>query len=471
MKTRIPMLVAALAGLALGCFETPEQLPTVGGRWPAELPDSVVIRDTGVLDVVSGEIATGRDVLLRDGVIAAIEASGRLTGALVVDGAGATLVPGLIDMHGHVNANSQPTWVQAFPDPDGNLLAYAYAGVTTVFDPADSTPDAFARRERVARREQVGPRIFTTGPLLTCTDGHPLAMVQEFAPWWLAWYILDFVATDVPDAASAKPIVDRIADAGADAIKIAMDRIPLDAPRMTTDVAAAVVRAANDRGLRVVAHIGTTQDAIDAAEAGVSLWVHGVYKEPIPEDEIGRLAGYDIPMVATIEVFDRYARALAGPFETIPIERETVPSEVTDSFYPPPDDFDLHGLTSWLELARQNRAAGVQIDNIRRLHEAGVTVLAGSDTQSGVFPGAGLHRELAHLVRAGFTPVEAIRAATLDPARFLANGGEPDSGVIAVGKRADLLLVDGDPTRDVAVLQNLREVFLAGVPIERTPVP
>jgi imidazolonepropionase-like amidohydrolase len=87
-----------------------------------------------------------------------------------------------------------------------------------------------------------------------------------------------------------------------------------------------------------------------------------------------------------------------------------------------------------------------------------------------VFPGPGLHRELANLVRAGLTPTEAIRAATLDAARFLTESDAPDFGNVAVGQRADLVLVDGDPTRDVAALAEIREVFLSGTPLVRTPI-
>jgi imidazolonepropionase-like amidohydrolase len=108
--------------------------------------------------------------------------------------------------------------------------------------------------------------------------------------------------------------------------------------------------------------------------------------------------------------------------------------------------------------------------NALRLHRAGVTILAGSDCQSGVFAGAGLHRELAQMVGAGFTPMDAIRAATVDPAIFLSNGEEPEFGIVAVGKRADLLLVEGDPSRDIEALGRIRQVFLEGVPLERVPV-
>jgi imidazolonepropionase-like amidohydrolase len=85
-----------------------------------------------------------------------------------------------------------------------------------------------------------------------------------------------------------------------------------------------------------------------------------------------------------------------------------------------------------------------------------------------VFPGAGLHREIARLHEAGLTRAEAIRAATLAPARFLTAQDDPDFGEVAVGKRADLLLVAGDPLADLGALSDVRAVILGGVPLERT---
>jgi imidazolonepropionase-like amidohydrolase len=251
-------------------------------------------------------------------------------------------------------------------------------------------------------------------------------------------------------------------------VKIVIDEIPLGVPRMRPEVARAIVDRAHANGLRTVAHIGTTRDAIIAAESGVAMWMHGVYKDRIPDAEIPVLAGYHIPMVATIEVFDNYARMTAGPRESTALERETVPAALLDSFYPPPEGFSAGPLTSWQELNEQ--AVPFRTENVQRLHAAGVAIFAGSDTQSGVFPGPGLHRELAKLARAGLTPIEVIRAATIGPARFLADRDEPDWGNVAVGQRADLLLVEGDPTRDVAALSAIRAVLLDGVPIARTPV-
>jgi len=459
-----------LAGLAAGCGEKePRPAARVARSDPA--PAVLWISDVAVLDVERGERVPHRDVRIEDGRIAAIERGGSRQPppeARVLDGTGATLVPGLIDMHGHIYASSAPSWQLAPPDPDGNLVAYLYCGVTTVFDPGDGSGDATARRARVASGEQLGPHIFTTGPIHTAPNGHPISVMRAFAPWWIAWYLAPRAAVAVGSEEEAAAAVDAVAEDGVDAVKIVIDSIPLDAPEMPPAVARAIVERARSHGLRTVAHIGTTADAITAADAGVALWVHGVYKERIPDDEIATLAGYGIPMVATIEVFDSYARLGTSPRVATALERETVPAEVLDAFYPIPEDFDQRPLESWLEMDRA--AAPARIENTRRLHEAGVTILAGSDTQSGVFAGAALHRELANLVRAGFTPSEAIRAATLDAARFLADGESPDFGAVAVGQRADLLIVEGDPTRNIAALGQIREVILAGVPLVRTPI-
>jgi imidazolonepropionase-like amidohydrolase len=461
-------LCGVIGTLLLAACASPPPSVRVARSVPA--PGAVWIADVAVVDVAKGVRTPARDVLVENGRIAAITRAGASAppaGAVALSGKGGTLVPGLVDMHGHVYADSHPIWALGIADPEANLRAYLYSGVTTVFDPGDPTAEAFERRDRVARGELIGPHIYTAGPLHTASEGHPIALVRAFAPWWIGWYIAPRAAVAVDTVEQANEAIDRLAKQRPDAVKIVIDEIPLECPRMRPEVARAMTDRARGHGLRTVAHIGTTRDALIAAEAGVSLWMHGVYKERIPDREIPVLAGYHIPMVATIEVFDSYARLRKGSREATALERETVPAEVLASFAPP-EGFSVGRLTSWQDLNEQ--AVPFRTDNMRRLHAAGVEIFAGSDTQSGVFPGAGLHRELANLARAGLTPIEVIRAATLGPARFLAQTDTPDWGNVAVGQRADLLLVDGDPTRDVAALSSIRAVLQDGVPIERVPV-
>ena len=142
--------------------------------------------------------------------------------------------------------------------------------------------------------------------------------------------------------------------------------------------------------------------------------------------------------------------------------------EVLAAFDTVPQSEDGEYFRPYLEHLYTQRQNGR--DNVRRLHRAGVTILAGSDTQSGVFPGAGLHRELLLLQESGLTPAQVIRAATLDAARYLAEGEEPEYGMVREGKIADLLLVDGNPLKDLNALARIRAVIKGGVPLERRPI-
>lgn len=463
------MCLSLVSFMLSGCVESP---PTVSVSKRAIDSDRILIQNVAVFDSRSLQIRPSQDVLVKNGLVHSVAPTGQTLdskGAYTISGEGATLVPGLYDMHGHLTTTIAPSWEFSLPVPEDYLKGYAYAGVTTIFDPSDSSGDeAYARRDRVERGEIIGPRIFTTGRIITHPEGHPRSLVENLAPWWIRWYLKPKVGTGVESLEAAKAEVDQRVDAGADAIKIVIDQIPFEAPSLEQDLATAIVDHASDRGIRTVAHIGTTIDAIRAAESGISLWVHGVYKERIPDDVIEVLVDYGIPMVTTSEVFDRYGRANAGPIEATKLEREIVAQSILDSFYPIPEDFDLGPLLPWLELMEETIT--VRRDNVARLHAAGMTILAGSDVQSGVFPGASLHRELATLVEAGLSPAQAIRAATLDPALYLANGAPLDAGVIEAGMRADLLLVEGDPTEDIHALANIREVILAGTLLDRVPV-
>jgi imidazolonepropionase-like amidohydrolase len=134
-----------------------------------------------------------------------------------------------------------------------------------------------------------------------------------------------------------------------------------------------------------------------------------------------------------------------------------------------PSDHEREQLASMAKPIRDGHAA--RRANVGKLRAAGVTVLAGSDAANpGQFPGAGLHDELAKLVEAGMTPGEALRAATYDNAHFLA-GAQADFGAVAPGQRADLVLVDGDPTADIVTTERITHVWLDGVELLRHARP
>ena len=462
-----PFIVAALVGLlAAGCSEQPPELV----RLPADPPAALWIDNVDVFDSVSGRIDHGRDVLVRNGKIDAITAHGQLAApadADTIDGQGATLLPGLIDAHTHLESSPFPPWQLTLPDYELNLRAYLYCGVTTLFDTGESDATAAtARRDAIAAGKLIGPRVFTAGRLITARGGHPIAMAEQILPWWLAWYVLPRLAHEVGSEEEARNATRAIYDSGADVVKIVVDSTPADAPRIRPEEIKAAADQATALGIRTVTHIGTFDDAADAAQGGSAAWVHGVYKHRLTDAQVGELAAYGIPMAPTLAVFDSYATVLDGDRMPTELEKQTAAPGALDSLDNiPPEHPAIEPFRDFIALLRRNRQSGK--DNARRLFEAGVTMFAGSDPQSGVFAGPGLHRELLLMSEAGIPNAEVLRAATIHPARFLTQQADPDFGVVAAGKHADLLLVDGDPVADISRTSEIREVIVGGMRLER----
>ncbi|TMR92138.1 amidohydrolase family protein, partial [Nonomuraea basaltis] len=253
-----------------------------------------------------------------------------------------------------------------------------------------------------------------------------------------------------PDEADAF-VAGRFAE-GSDYLKILMDdgsTTGLPTPAMAGETAAALVAAAHDRGGIAIAHALTAGTARQAVQAGVDVLGHVFVDRPDPSlaSELG-----DTAVVPTLAVLGELfgpgtgGKALAADPRVSPHLTEGSRRMLTMGPFP------------LGEGARHDLGAATR--TVAELRDAGVTLLAGSDASNvGTAHGATLHQELALLVAAGLTPREALTAATAAPAgRF----GLHDRGRIAPGLRADLLLVDGDPTANVDATLDIAGVWLAG---------
>lgn len=468
-RTRPRWLLALVAiAIAVGCEQAPPPLVTK----PTGLAPRTRITGVFIFDGRVAELMPARDVILEGGRIVAILGPGsqRREDELIVEGTGRVLMPGLIDLHGHTGASSAPSWSSAsrFPDPARNLESYLYAGVTTVLDPGALAPDVFERRAAVADGTLLGPTIFTAGPIFTTPGGHPVGAMHALVPWWIRWYVQPRITREVGTPAEARAAVAELVPSKPDVIKVAVDAVPHGAPVIGGEVLRAIVEEARAHGIRTVAHIGTVADALAAAEAGVAAWMHGVYKERIPDDLIPRFAAARIPYVATTFVFDDYADIYERKRLSTALERETVPADVLASFNAPPPDARPAEFDEFFALLAATREA--RCDNVRRLHAAGVPILVGADAQLGVFPGPALHREMAALLRCGLTPFQVAHAATARAARFLVGKGEPDFGIIRIGARADLILIKGNPLTDADATEKIVAVVKDGWVLGRHPL-
>jgi imidazolonepropionase-like amidohydrolase len=437
-------------------------------------PMPTLITDVGVFDSERAVVVGPVNVLLRDGRIEAIWADDTGLSTMVrslpdldvVNGRGRTLLPGLIDAHTHAWGGFAVPGRLRLPDPVGNLKAFAYCGVTTIVDLSEDTDVVARMNDRIARGAVVGPRIYGSGRPFTAPGGHPVSSVRAMYPGalvrWatrhLAWGVV--TGTDVDRGIAAEG--DRVA------VKVILDAIP-DEPGSPQLSAAALARlrlASDALGLPMLAHVGRPADVDAALAASVDGLAHAPWKGRLREDQIAALRDkFVIPTLVVWQATEEIAHQ--------DVAIEDLEAEVLDRF----DWIGLNlaaagrapfpaAMADWASsvvLAHDDR-----VENVRRLHEAGVALRVGSDGPLlGLAAGAGTHQELDLLREAGLSPAEALQAATWT--NRVAIGPDPKIGAVRPGFEADLLLVDGDPTADLGNLHRIVDVWLDGRRLVRIP--
>ena len=366
-------------------------------------------------------------VRFADGLITTCSAaSAAREGDEVIDAGGGTLLPGLIDAHVHL--------------VPGALAQSLSFGVTTVLD-MFSKPDLVAGAKQQAGSRPDVADVRSAGVGATAPGGHPSMMYAPFPTVTGADQAERFVA-------------ERIAE-GSDYLKIISGAGGLW-PSLDCETIKALVTAAHARGLVVVAHVSSTAGVEQVVSAGADVVAHVPADAELDRALVERMAKAGIavgPTLATIEntLGEPGGAAVAGD----PRLAETLGDAWTHRL--------TEGAPRWhgREMPPYSRAE----DNVRRLADAGVTLLAGTDAPNpGTVFGASLHRELELLVRCGISPAQALAAATAGPARVF---GLADRGRVAVGQRADLVLVSGDPLTDITATRAIERIWRAGIACDR----
>ncbi|WP_405441643.1 amidohydrolase family protein [Streptomyces niveus] len=377
-------------------------------------PPRTLIRDVRVFD---GFRTIPRADVLIDGDRISGSDSDAVRPDVEIDGTGRTLLPGLIDAHTHTF--------------DGSLAHALTYGVTTELD-MFCLPSNLARQRKLAERDDVAD-LRSAGVLATTPGGHPTAVMTAMA-----------ATMDEPDdavgrfdtiedpARAGEFVAARLAE-GSDYLKIVIDDGSSSGtsptPTIGRELATALVDAARAVGLRTVAHVAASTDTAIALDAGVDglahVWSDKVPGHPDNAELVHRAATQGVFVISTLI----YVESLVGA-----------------------------------DTPRSTNAAYVA----KALHRAGVPLLAGTDANPyAPLHGDGLHRELELLTRAGLTPPQALAATTSAPARHF---GLSDRGRIAPGLRADLVLVEGDPTQDITATREIAAIWRRGERLSRTPM-
>ena len=488
----------------LVCTALPVLMVSTGpGCGPSEShptfpPPDLAITGATLIDGTGSPPRPGTTILVRDGRIAAVMSDSEADVAdagTVIDAAGKYVIPGLADMHVHLNLGS------ALPRRDETIdIALArelYYGVTSILaigGTGASTRSIQALRNRRVAGELQAPCVYGTGGHLTLPGAHPVYTVMpppiRRAADSLAartpltdpvnLYPLGMGISLVRTGEAAREAVRERAEGGMDAIKITVESGPTtfgdDHPQMSVEMIRIIVEEATAHGLGVFAHISSLDELEAALEGGAAGTVHAVWDRPFPDTVLAdRMAAEGFYVMPTISIFDGGVslRYIDEPVDLDdPFLRETISDEEVAALGDP-DFLERYREGGQIRLdPGSDRAESIRrhmedlLANVGMLHERGVPLVLGTDSGGPfVFPGYSVHRELELLVRAGLTPAEALEAATVRAAEMI--GTEVEFGTIEPGKRADLLILGANPLVDIRNTRSLDIAISEGRVVDR----
>ena len=441
-------------------------------------PQTIAITGVNIIDVAAGKALPDQTVTIAAGRITAIGASGAVAipaGAKTIDGAGLYLIPGLWDMHVHFRSNPVDG-ARPLADENAAMLDLFVAnGVVGVREMGGDLSDQVLRwRDEIRAGKLSGPRILTAGRKL---DGA--------APSWPG----SIAVTTPEEARQAVRLMKRVR---ADFIKVYFASV--EAP-----VLKAAIDEAHTAGLKIAGHLPSNLSLQTAAEMGLDGIEHAmslpartqaVHDQFVTEVKARDKAGLKMDQVESTnrriflhdakEAERLYPLLAARPVYVTPtlVVEARVFSEIAERDFsgdPRQRYFFPAVWASWdAKSGRRRVPQAAYLEALKRrtklsgeltlaAHKAGVPLLAGTDcgvSNNYVLPGWSMHEELEALVRSGLTPAEALRTATVNPARW--RGEEASEGTIDKGKKADLVLLRSNPLNHIASTREIEAVILGG---------
>jgi imidazolonepropionase-like amidohydrolase/ABC-type multidrug transport system permease subunit len=434
---------------------------------------SVLFQNAKVF-VGAGKVIPDGAVLIRNGKIAEVfdkaPDNPKALDAEVIDAAGKTLIPGLIDMHVHIGAPGGVYQdVSKYMDPNAakrRLAAYLYCGITAVRSTGDLVDQSLKLRALINSGAYLGAEFFRYGPLFTAPGGHPTELLKYFPESRRKMAEEQFVRLP-KSAEDARAQVDDLKKAGVDGIKAVLDAGNSEwgvFNRLDTGIYRAIIQEAASDGLPTATHTGSAADVKDAADADTNSIEHGSMVDLIPNDSFLEMKQKGIAYDPTLSVFEAFADLRTGNFE--PLSRSLV-QQVGPA--------DL--LTSTRAVFAKERPGKTQEDykpmldrehqNLINAYNTGVLLITGSDAGNLlVIHGPTVQHELELWVKAGIPAAQALQAATYNAAKVL--HADNRIGSIQKGLEATLVLLDGDPLQDISNTERIAVVMFRGERVDRS---
>ena len=427
----------------------------------------VLIRDVRVIDGTGASAQEKTSIWVRDGYIQAIGPGLNASESThVVDGTGMTVIPGLIDCHVHLfSVPGTPFRNDTIEERRAmhkmHLRSYLANGVTTVLDTGIPFADLAEVREWLSSGEP-GPRVLALGPTLSAPGGY-----TDDRPGSAAFHF------NVPDTDSAIDRIEQLVEHGVDGVKVVIEAGfgPFDVwPIHTAEVREAIVKAASDQDLPLYVHAMSEPEHLIALDMKPHALVHAGFVEGEPSNELlDRMKASGAYVISTISIMDAGRVFVQPELLHAPHVRLTVPIAELNTAADPEAATGLAAefarvsfptwfpewLSIWLSQLSPGITVAPMLNAVGLIHGAGVPIVMGSDSGNWEvipfeFHGPTSVREVELLHLAGMTTMEAIVASTSVPARML--GLDDEIGTIAVGARADLVILPDDPLVDLTVL-------------------
>jgi imidazolonepropionase-like amidohydrolase len=402
-------------------------------------PRVIAFSGARVIDGTDRPPIDNATIVVRDGRIAAVGPSARVdvpAGAERVSLGGKTLIPGLVNAHGHVgNTVGLEQGHYSAENVMRDLRTYAAYGVTTVFSLGDDQEAGFKARDSQRTPTLDRARLFVAGPVL---------------------------APKTPE--EARTLVDEDAAMKVDIVKIRVDDNLGTTPKMPPEIYRTVIDEAHKKGLRVAVHLFYLDDARGVLESGGDFIAHSIRDKDVDDRTIAMLKLRDVCVCPTLtrEVSTFVYESTPSWFSD-PLFLKHADPRVVEQLKEPARQAQMRNSRS---AQRYKAALEVASRNLKKLSDAGVRIAMGTDTGPPArFQGYFELMELELMAKAGLTPRQVLAAATRDAARCQKLDAE--LGTLEAGKWADFVALDADPLVGIANTRRINAVYIAGNKVPR----
>jgi imidazolonepropionase-like amidohydrolase len=414
----------ASAAVALLSVQTPAQQPA----------STTAFTGARVIDGTDRAPIDNATILVRGGKIVAVGAASSVTvpaGAQRVALAGKTVIPGLVNAHGHVgNTVGMEQGHYSAENVARDLKTYAAYGVTTVFSLGDDQGAGIAARDAQKTPTLDRARLFVAGPVLAPKS------VDE-----------------------ARTLVDEDAAMKVDIVKIRVDDNLGTTPKMAPEIYKAVIDQAHKKGLRVAVHLFYLADAKAVLDAGADFIAHSVRDTAVDDQFIAMLKRRNVCYCPTLmREVSTFVYESTPPWFTDPLFLKHADKAAVEALKQPARQQAMA-----TNKAAQRYKAGLEVANrnLKKLSDAGVTIAMGTDTGPPArFQGYFELMELEMMAKAGLTPRQVLASATRDAARCMKVDSE--LGTLEPNKWADFVVLDADPLADISNVRKINAVYVAG---------